>query len=54
MFGLARAEDVVKEMFGVPDKLAIPLRLMLSLAMDGPNMNEINQVKKEKSYQPLV
>ena len=57
MFGYARAEDVVKEMLGVLDKLAIPLRLMLSLGMDGPNVNKskmhnINQVKKEKGYQP--
>ena len=53
MFGHARAEDVVKEMLGILDKLAIPLRLMLSLVMDEPNanksiMHKINQVKKEK------
>ena len=41
------------------EKLAIPLRLMLSLGMDEPNVNKsrihkINQVKKEKGYQPLV
>ena len=59
MFWHARAEDVVKEMLGALDKLAIPLRLMLSLGMDGPNVNKsimhkINQVKKEKGYQPLV
>ena len=34
MFGHARTEDVVKEMLGVLDKLAIPLKLMLSLGMD--------------------
>ena len=59
IFGHARAEDVVKDMLGVLDKLAIPLRLMLSLGMDGPNVNKsimhkINQVMKEKGYQPLV
>ena len=59
MFGHARAEDVVKEMLGVLDKLAVPLRLILSLGMDGPNVNKsimhkINQVKKEKGYQRLV
>ena len=59
MFGHARAEDAVKEMLCVLDKLAIPLRLMLSLRMDGPNvkkskMHKINQVKKDKGYQPLV
>ena len=59
MFGHARAEDAVKEMLGVLDKLALPLRLMLSLEMDGPNVNKsirhkIHQVNKEKGYQPLV
>ena len=59
MFGNARAEDVVKEILGVLEKLAIPHRLMLFLGMDGPNVNKcimhkINQVKKEKGYQPLV
>ena len=59
MFGHARAEAVVKEMLGGLEKLVIPLRLMLSLGMDGPNVNKsimhkINQVKKEKGYQPLV
>ena len=39
--------------------LAIPLRLMLSLGMDEPNVNKyimhkINEVKKEKGNQPLV
>ena len=55
MFGNARIEDAVKEMFGVLDKLAIPLRLLFSHGMDGPNVNKsimhkINQVKKEKGY----
>ena len=59
MFWHARGEDVVKEMLGVLDKLAIPLRLILSLGIDGPIVNKsimhkINQVKKEKGYQPLV
>ena len=59
MFGHARAEDVVKEILCVLDKLAIPLRLMLSLGMDWPNVNKsimhkMNQVKKEKGYQTLV
>ena len=53
MFGHAAKEEVVKEMLGVLDKLAIPVRLMLSLGMDGPNVNKsvmhkINQVKKRK------
>ena len=59
MFGHASAEDVVKEMLGALDKLAIPLRLMASLRMDEPNVNKsrmhkISQVKKENGYQPLV
>ena len=59
MFGYARAEDVVKEMLDGLDKLVIPLRLMLSLGMGGCNVNKsimhkINQVKKEKGYQPLI
>ena len=59
MFGYARAEDVVKELLGVLDKLAIPLRMMLSLGMDRPIvkesiMHKTNQVKKKKGYQPLV
>ena len=40
MFGHARAEDVLKEMSGILDKLAIPLRLMLSLGMDGPSVKK--------------
>ena len=53
MFGHARAEDVVKEILGVLNKLAVPLTVMLSLGMHWPNVNKfimhkINQVKKEK------
>ena len=46
MFGHGRAEDVVKEMLGVLDKLAVPVRLMLSLGMDGPNVNKSNAQDK--------
>ena len=35
MFGHSKAEDVVKEMLDVLDKLAIPIKLMFSLGMDG-------------------
>ena len=35
IFGHAGAENVVKEMPGVLDKLAIPLKLMLLLGIDG-------------------
>ena len=49
----------MKEMLCVLDKLAIPLILMLSPQINGPNVNKsimhkISQVKKEKGYQPLV
>ena len=59
MFEHARAEDVVNGMLGVLDKLGIPLRLMISLGMDRPNvkksiMHKMNGVKKEKCYEPLV
>ena len=39
-FSHARAEDVVKKMLGVLDKLVIPLILMLSFGVDGPNVNK--------------
>ena len=59
MFGHFKAEDIVKEMLDVLDKLAIPIKLMVSLGMDGPNVNKsimvkLNQVKTEKGFQPLV
>ena len=38
-FGHARAGDV-KGMHGFLNKVAIPLRLMLSFGMDGPNVNK--------------
>ena len=39
--------------------MVIPLKIMLSLGMDGPNVNKsimdkINETKKEKGYQQLV
>ena len=51
MFVRAKALDEVTEIL----KLAIPLRLMLSLAVDGPNvnksiLNKLMQVKKEEGY----
>ena len=50
MFGHTRAEDVVKEMLGVLDKLAISLRLMISLGLDRPSMNKsiMHKVKQVK------
>ena len=40
MFGHAKAPDVVTEILKSLEKLAIPLKLMLSLGMDGPNVNK--------------
>ena len=34
MFGHSKAEDVVKDMLDLLDKLAIPIKLMVSLGMD--------------------
>ena len=49
MFGHAKAQDVVKEMLKALEKLAIPLKLMLSLGMDELNvnkskLNKLNQI----------
>ena len=40
MFGHATAEDVVKEMLSVLEKLAVPFRLMLSLGMARSSVNK--------------
>ena len=58
-FGHAKASDVVTEILKSLEKLAIPLKLMFSLGMDGPNvnksiLNKINEIKKEKGHQQLV
>ena len=49
MFGHAKAKDVVREMLKTTEGLAIPLKLMLSLEMDGPTLkmsllNSLNQI----------
>ena len=54
-----KAEDVVKEMLDVLDRLAVPIKLMVSFGMDGPNVNKsimekLNQVKREKGFQALI
>ena len=59
MFGHSKAEDVVKEMLVLLDKLAIPIKFMVSLGMDGPNINKSimkkwNKVKRKKGFQPFV
>ena len=40
MYGHAKAQDVVTEILKALEKLAIPVKLMLSLGMDGPKMNK--------------
>ena len=39
MLGHAKADTVVHEMLKTLEKLALPLKLVLSLRMDGPNVN---------------
>ena len=56
MFGHSKAEDAVKEMLDVLDKPAIPIKLMVSLGMNGPNVNRsimenLNQVIRHKKFQ---
>ena len=59
MFGHAKAADVVTEIMQALENLSLPFKLMLSLGMDGPNVNKsilakMNQLKKEKGYPELV
>ena len=59
MLGHAKADTVVHEMLKVLEKLALPLKLILSLGMDGPKVNKsilgkLDEKKKEKGYKPLV
>ncbi len=59
MFGHAKAVDVVQELMGILERNAIPLELLLSLGMDGPNVNKsikakVDQIKKEKGLPALV
>ena len=59
MFGHAKAADVVTEIMQVLENLSLPFKLMLSLGMDGPNVNKsilakLNELKKEKGYPELV
>ena len=54
MFGHAKVPDVVAEILKSLEKLAIPLKLMLSLGMDGPNVNKsildkLNAIKRNKA-----
>ena len=58
MLGHAKAGTVVHEMLKTWEKLAVPLKLVLSLGMDGPNVNKsiLGKLdeKKEKGFRPLV
>ena len=40
MLGHAKADTVVHEILKTLEKLALPLKLVLSLGMDGPNVNK--------------
>ena len=56
MFGHAKAQDVVTGILKALEKLAIPLKLMLALGIDGVHvnksiLNKLNQIKKKKGYQ---
>ena len=59
MLGHAKADTVVHEMLKVLEKLALPLKLILSLGMDGANVNKsilgkLDEKKKEKCCKLLV
>ena len=59
MYGHAKVVNVGKEMLTALEELGIPLRLMLSLGMDGSNvdtsiLNKLNKIKKEKGFPELV
>ena len=59
MLGQAKAVDVVTDMMIALEKLAVPIKLMVSLGMDGPNVNisimeKLNKIKREKCFQQLV
>ena len=59
MLGHAKADTVVHEILKTLEKLALPLKLVLSLGMDGPNVNKSilgswMKRRKEKGFKPLV
>ena len=59
MFGHAKLVNVVKEILTALEELDIPLKLMLSLGMDGPNvnksiLNKLNKIKKGKGFPEIV
>ena len=57
MLGYAKVDTVVHKMLKTLDKLALPLKLVLSLGMNGPNVNKSILGKldeKEKGFKPLA
>ena len=59
MFGHAKADTVVDDMLQTLEELALPLRLMLSLGMDGPNvnksvLNKLNKIKTQKGFKEFI
>ena len=59
MFGPAKTQDVGQKMLETLEELTIPVRLMLYLGMNGPNLNKstmdkLNQFERVKGYQQLV
>ena len=57
MLGHVKADTVVHEMLKTLDKLALSLKLVLSLGIDGPDVNKsiLGKLdKKEKGFKPLA
>ena len=59
MFGHAKADTVVDEMLQTLEELALPLQLMLSIGMDGPDvtksiLKKLNKIKMEKGLKELI
>ena len=53
MFGSATASIVVRDITYALKKLGVPIKLMVSLGIDSPNVNKsirdkLNDIKKEK------
>ena len=55
MFGHAKADTVVDDILQTLEELALPLRLMLSLGMDGPNVKQIcsKQVEQDQNTEGI-
>ena len=55
MFGQTKAVGGVKKMMIALEKLAVPIKLMVSLGVDGPNINisimeKLNKIKRERVF----